>query len=214
MGIDVCNSGKSNEHQQQDDHGLYLGTWNKKYKEPGCSDKDHKCCIWKMTDGHQKCVGKSILDGIVKFRKNRVEVQEDHQVNDQDHHKQYHKNLTDGARCAAQMLMSNTAKSSHKHDQIDHNTLFQILFKGFKKSADDIRLFITNHFQSDVEHGGNGRSNGHHRNAADNASRFRMIRSATLLMKVKNLLSMLKKRSEPVLEEGNRSIPTSAPELQ
>ena len=24
MGIDVCNSGKSNEHQQQDDHGLYL----------------------------------------------------------------------------------------------------------------------------------------------------------------------------------------------
>ena len=28
MGIDVCNSGKSNEHQQQDDHGLYLGTWN------------------------------------------------------------------------------------------------------------------------------------------------------------------------------------------
>ena len=40
-----------------------------------------------MADGHQKCVGKSILDGIVKFRKNRVDVQEDHQVNDQDHHK-------------------------------------------------------------------------------------------------------------------------------
>ena len=64
-----------------------LGTWNKKYKNRGSSDKDHKCCIWKMADGHQKCVGKSILDGIVKFRKNRVDVQEDHQVNDQDHHK-------------------------------------------------------------------------------------------------------------------------------
>jgi hypothetical protein len=126
-----------------------------------------------MTDGHQKCVGKSILDGIVKFRKNRVEVQEDHQVNDQDHHKQYHKNLTDGARCAAADAdVKIQQKSSHKHDQIDHNTLFQILFKGFKKSADNIRLFITNHFQSDVEHGGNGRSNGHHRNAADNAKQI------------------------------------------
>ena len=50
MGIDVCNSGKSNEHQQQDDHGLYLGTWNKKYKNRGSSDKDHKSVYgrWRM----------------------------------------------------------------------------------------------------------------------------------------------------------------------
>ena len=40
-----------------------------------------------MTDGHQKCVGKSILDGIVKLGKYRVDVQEDHQINYQDHHK-------------------------------------------------------------------------------------------------------------------------------
>ena len=55
---------------------------------------------------------------------------------------------------------------------IDGVTATYILFKGFKKSADNIRLFITNHFQSDVEHGGNGRSNGHHRNAADNAKQI------------------------------------------
>ena len=47
--------------------------------------------VYKVTlNGGMSCPnrdGKSILDGIVKFRKNRVDVQEDHQVNDQDHHK-------------------------------------------------------------------------------------------------------------------------------
>lgn len=72
-----------------------------------------------------------------------------------------------------QMLMSKYSKrAAASMIRLNHNTLFQILFKGFKKSADDIRLFITNHFQSDVEHGGNGRSNGHHRNAADNAKQI------------------------------------------
>ena len=40
---------------------------------------------WRMDI--KNALVKSILDGIVKFRKNRVDVQEDHQVNDQDHHK-------------------------------------------------------------------------------------------------------------------------------
>ena len=93
MGIDVCNSGKSNEHQQQDDHGLYLGTRNKKYKNRGSSDKDHKCCIWKMADGHQKCVGKSILDGIVKLGKYRINIHEDHDIDHKDHGKDHQKYL-------------------------------------------------------------------------------------------------------------------------
>ena len=73
MGIDVCNSGKSNEHQQQDDHGLYLGTWNKKYKNRGCSDKDHKCCIWKMADGHQNGIAKQIFGSVEELCKYRVD---------------------------------------------------------------------------------------------------------------------------------------------
>ncbi len=54
-----------------------------------------------MTDGHQKCVGKGILDGVVKFGKYRVDVHEKHQVNHQDHHEDHQEYLAKGACCAA-----------------------------------------------------------------------------------------------------------------
>ena len=123
-----------------------------------------------MTDGHQKCVGKGVLDGVVKFGKYRVDVHEKHQVNHQDHHEDHQEYLAKGACCAAADADVNGKENcGSKHDQIDDDALLQILLKGFEKAAYNVGFFIAYHLHCDIEHGRNGRADCNNWDTADDA---------------------------------------------
>lgn len=79
-----------------------------------------------------------------------------------------------------------------KHDKIDDSCLFEVLLKGFEEASDNIRFFVTCHFQCDIVGVQSvtapivtiGRQQ-------IRKTTLSIIRSATRPMTVKNLLSML-----------------------
>ena len=87
MSVDKCFQRKSHQDKKHDHSGLYTETFDHKYRYRCNCDDCHQNCIWKMADGHQKCIAECIFDGIVKLCKYRIDVKENHQVYDTESNK-------------------------------------------------------------------------------------------------------------------------------
>ena len=83
------------------------------------SDQRHQYSIRKMTDRHQKCIPECVPDGIVKFGKYRVEIQEYHEIYNAKCDKQY---MQYRGHAAAHVIYNIQVKvqesAKQEHDQI------------------------------------------------------------------------------------------------
>ena len=77
-----------------------------------------------MTDSHQESIDKGVLDGIVKFGKDRININKYHNVKQHDHHKDYRKCFAwKSAHAFGDSQVKIKKSGSYQHDQMDSNGL-------------------------------------------------------------------------------------------
>ena len=104
-----------------------------------------------MTDSHQECIAEGVFDGVVEFGKHRINIQKYHHIKDtkcKENDIQYLRHCSADITYNTQIHVKDSCNC--KHDKIDDSCLFEVLFKGFEEASDNIRFFVTCHFQCDI----------------------------------------------------------------
>ena len=104
-----------------------------------------------MTDSHQECIAEGVFDGVVEFGKHRINIQKYHHIKDtkcKENDIQYLRHCSVDITYNTQIHVKDSCNC--KHDKIDDSCLFEVLLKGFEEASDNIRFFVTCHFQCDI----------------------------------------------------------------
>ena len=121
-----------------------------------------------MTNRHQHRIDERISGRIIKFRQNWINIQEYHHIQNAECKEN---DIHDLSKRLSHLLYDSHIHikdhCQHKHDQVDHRCLFEILFERFKKALDYVGLFVLYHLHGHIKHRCDRCPRCHDRDAAD-----------------------------------------------